>query len=238
VKKIFFKLIFVSFVLININAACRKVKPAEIPDIPVVPVVDSLPRVMFINASPNSPGFDILVNEVMVDDNKLIYPNNFLYKKMKVDSNIIKANVSNTTFSYLSEIKFLSKNTRYSFFIADSISKKYHLFLTDDLSAPNVGKAKIRFIHLSPNTPALDIVVASSGNVLYGNRVFKSATGFANLTAGNYNFELKLAGTSTVKYVAQSISLEDGKIYTVFIKGFSNASNASQNLGLQVINHN
>jgi Domain of unknown function (DUF4397) len=238
VKKICLNLLAIFIVLININAACRKVKPAEIPDIPIVPVVDSFPRVMFINASPNAPGFDILVNDVKVDDNKVNYPNNTGYKKVKLDSNNIKVNIAGSTFTYFSEIKYLSKNVRYSFFIADSISKKSHLFLTDDLSAPNAGKAKVRFMHLSPNTPALDIIVASNGNVLFGNRSFKSATGFTNLTAGNYNFELKLAGTSTVKYVAPAVNFEDGKIYTFFIKGFSNAANAGESLGVQVINHN
>jgi hypothetical protein len=238
VKKLYLNLLVFLVVLLNINAACRKVKPAEIPDIPAVPVVDSFPRVMFINASPNAPGFDILVNDINVDDNKLNYPNNTIYKKMKLDSNNIKINVAGSTFTYFSEIKYLSKNVRSSFFIVDSIGKKSHLFLIDDLSAPNAGKAKIRFMHLSPNTPALDITIASTGNVLFGNRAFKSATGFTNLTAGNYNFELKLAGTTTVKYVVPAINLEDGKIYTFFIKGFSNNVNVIEAFGVQIINHN
>ena len=91
--------------------------------------------------------------------------------------------------------------------------------LLRDLTAPAAGKAHVRFIHLSPDAPAVDITL-SDGTVLFGNYEFKQATGFTPLDAATYNLQVSLAGTSTVVLDRPGITLEDGKIYTVFSYNF------------------
>ena len=101
-------------------------------------------------------------------------------------------------------------------------------------SAPAAGKAHVRFVHLSPNAPAVDVAVASSGAVVFSNKSFKDATAFTPLDAGDYNLDVRVAGTSTVALVLPTITLEAGKIYTVFAKGFLGGAGA-QALGAQII---
>lgn len=99
----------------------------------------------------------------------------------------------------------------YSVFASDSVSKIAPLVLTDDLTAPAAGKAHIRFIHLSPNAPAVDVAL-QGGAVAFGNHAFKQFTAFTPLDAGTYNLEVRIAGTTTVVLPLPNIALQAGKI--------------------------
>ena len=118
----------------------------------------------------------------------------------------------------------------------DSVSKISALVLTDDLTAPASGKAHVRFVHLSPNAPAVDIAV-TGGAVVFPNNSFKGSTAFAPLDAGTYDLEVRVAGTNTVALPLPGIVLEAGKIYTVFAKGFLGGTGAEA-LGAQIIVNN
>ena len=116
----------------------------------------------------------------------------------------------------------------------DSVASIEPLVLADDLSSPAAGKAHVRFVHLSPDAPAVDIGLAGGGAVVFGNVSFKGFEGFTPLDAGTYDLEVRLAGTNTVVLPLSGITLDDGKIYTVFAKGFLAGSN-EQELGAELI---
>jgi hypothetical protein len=122
----------------------------------------------------------------------------------------------------------------YSVFAVNTVANIEPLLLTDDLTRPAAGKAHVRFVHLSPNAPAVDIAVAGGGPVVFGNKAFKDYTPFTPLPAASYDLEVRLAGTNTVVLPLPGIKLEAGKIYTVFAKGLVGGTGA-QALGAQII---
>jgi hypothetical protein len=79
----------------------------------------------------------------------------------------------------------------------------------------------------------VDIAV-TGGAVVWSNKKFKEYTPFTPLAAGTYNLEVRLAGTSTVVLPLPNITVANGKIYTVFAKGFVGAA-GTQALGAQII---
>ncbi|MDR7402891.1 MAG: DUF4397 domain-containing protein [Armatimonadota bacterium] len=95
----------------------------------------------------------------------------------------------------------------------------------DDNRAPAAGKARIRFIHGSPNAPAVDIAV-TGGPVIFPNVAFKAASGYAEVDAGTYNLEARAAGTSTVALAVPGVRLEAGRTYTVIAVGLLNGTPA------------
>jgi hypothetical protein len=103
----------------------------------------------------------------------------------------------------------------------------------DDLTAPASGKAHVRFIHLSADAPAVDITL-TDGTVVFGNKSFKESTSFTPLDAATYDLQVRVAGTTTVALELPGIILEDGKIYTVFAKGFLSGT-GQQQLGAEII---
>jgi hypothetical protein len=80
-------------------------------------------------------------------------------------------------------------------------------------------------------------VALQGGAVLFGNKTFRQYTEFTPLAAATYNLEVRLAGTNTVVLSLPNITLQSGKIYTVFARGFVGGSGA-QALGAQIIANN
>jgi hypothetical protein len=202
-------------------------------DTKITPEV-SQSNVLVVHASPNAPGVDLLIDGGKVNTAALLFPTNTGYLKVTSGTRNVKVNVTGTTTTVIEANLDLAKDVSYSVFAVDSVSKISAVVVMDDLSAPAAGKAHVRFVHLSPNAPAVDIAVASSGAVVFGNKKFKEYSAFTPLAVGKYNLDVRVAGTNTVALVLPEITLEEGKIYTVFAKGFLGGTGA-QALGAQII---
>lgn len=203
---------------------------------PMTPA-SSTAKVMVTHTSPDAPGVDLLVDGTVAGTN-LVFPNSTSYLNVNSGTRNIKVNVTGTSTTVINADVPFEKDKSYSVFAVDSVSKLTAIVTNDDLSAPASGKSHIRFLHLSPNAPAVDVAV-TGGPVLFSNRTFnKSVTStemaFTPVDAGTYNLEVRLAGTSTVVLSLPNITLENGKIYTVFAKGFVGGT-GMQALGAQII---
>jgi hypothetical protein len=193
-------------------------------------------RVLVVHASPDAPGVDLLVDNVKVNSQALTFPNNTGYLTVAAGNRNIKVNASGTSTSVINANLDLSADMSYSIFATDSLASIAPLVIEDNLGAPASGKSHVRFIHLSPNAPAVDITL-TDGTVVFGNKAFGQYTPFTPLDAGTYNLQVRLAGTSTVVLNLPNIVLENGKIYSVFAKGFVGGS-GDQALGAQIIVNN
>lgn len=193
-------------------------------------------KVLVTHASPDGPGVDLLIDGNKINTSPLNFPSNTGYLQVESGTRNVKVNVTGTSNSVIAADLLFDVDKSYSIFAIDSVSKISPLVLTDDLTAPAAGKAHVRFIHLSPNAPAVDVAV-TGGSVLFGGKSFKDYTAFTPLDAGTYNLEVRVAGTSTVALPLPGIVLEAGKIYTVFAKGFLGGTGA-QALGAQIIVNN
>jgi hypothetical protein len=139
---------------------------------------------------------------------------------------------------------FAVKNTKAT---ADSLILFY-----DDLTAPAAGKAKIRFVHLAPGNVNVDFGIAGQP-VLFTNTAYGRAGGsvltgtgfntwsigpFITIDAGTVNFQVtKTTDHSAVSILnnqLSNISLQAGKIYTIYING----TQGSAAVGATVITHN
>jgi len=199
--------------------------------------VASKSNVLVAHASPDAPGVDLLVDGSVAGTN-LTFPNSTGYLSVNSGDRNIKVNVTGTTTTVINANVPFATDMNYSIFAIDSVSKITPVVVTDNLTMPASGKAHIRFFHFSPNAPAVDVAV-TGGPVLFSNRTFnKSVTGsemaFTPVDAGTYNLEVRLAGTTTVVLSLPGIVLENGKIYTVFAKGFVGGT-GTQALGAQII---
>jgi len=191
-------------------------------------------NVLVTHASPDAPGVDLLIDDVKVNTQPLTYPNNTGYLDAETGTRNIKVNVAGTSTTVINGDLDLEVDKYYSVFAVDQVSEITALVLVDDLTMPATGKAHVRFVHLSPDAPAVDVAVASSGAVVFSDIAFKESTVFTPLDAGTYNLDVRVAGTSTVALVLDPITLQAGKIYTVFAKGFL-AGTEAQALGAEII---
>jgi hypothetical protein len=198
----------------------------------------STAQVQVVHASPDAPGVDVLVDNNKVNSSALVYPNNTAYLDVEAGKRNLKVNATGTATSVINGDVTFEADKNYSVFAINRLASIEPLILTDDLTAPAAGKAHVRFVHLSPDAPAVDITT-NTGAVVFGNRAFKSATAFTPLDAATYNLQVRVAGTTTVALELPNIQLQAGKIYTVFARGFLAPPAGNTNtLGAQIIVNN
>jgi len=192
-------------------------------------------NVMVVHASPDAPGVDLLVNDTKVNTAPLTYPNNTGYLDVPSGMQNIKVNAAGTTTTVIDADLDLDPDGDYSVFAINTLDNIEALVLEDDLTEPADGMAHVRFVHLSPDAPAVDIAV-QGGDVLFSNSSFKSATAFTPVPAGTYTLEVRPAGMTDVVLTVPDVQLEDDGIYTVFAKGFLAPPAGNMNaLGAEII---
>jgi hypothetical protein len=202
---------------------------------PLAPNVPQTGNVKVVHASPDAPAVDLLVDNVAAGTG-LAFPNNTGYLAVPSGVRNFKVNVAGTATTVIEADLPITAGTNTSVFAVNAVANLEPLVLSDDLTTPAAGKAHVRFIHLSPDAPSVDVAL-QGGAVVFGNKAFKEFTAFTPLDAGTYDLEVRLAGTSTVVLPLPGIALQAGKIYTVFAKGFVSGSGA-QALGAQIIVNN
>lgn len=189
--------------------------------------------VMFVHASPDAPPVDIRLG-LLPAARDLPFPGNTPYRFTLSGARNIRVNVADTRTTVIEARPTLARNTFYTVFAANRVANIEPVVLVDDLTPPAAGNTHVRFVHLSPDAPAVDIAVANGGPVLFPNVSFKGSTSFTPVPGGTYDLEVRVAGTSTVALSLPGVRLESGRIYTVFAKGLLSGS-GDQALGAGLI---
>jgi len=97
--------------------------------------------------------------------------------------------------------------------------------LIDDNSSPLAGRAKVRFVHVSPNAPAVDVTLPD-GTTLFDNIAFKQASNYLEVQAGTYTLQVRDETGTVVVLTLNDVQLGAGKVYSVFAVGLLNGTPA------------
>jgi hypothetical protein len=90
--------------------------------------------------------------------------------------------------------------------------------LLDDSVALEEGMAQVRIVHFSPDAPAVD-VAPDGADALLTDLAFPMDTGYVALPEGEYDLEVRVAGTEDVAIQLDPIALAGDTAYTVFAIG-------------------
>eukprot|EP01037_Dinobryon_pediforme_P000864 gene864-869_t len=129
----------------------------------------------------------------------------------------------------------LKPKTAYSIYITDIPSKVNLLLTEDDLSRPATGKAKIRFINLSPDAGSLDLSILGDTTAIFTKTSFKSNTAFLQVNPSTAIGFAISDSTKTSLATSPKYRLEQGKIYTVIAKGLKSAADTTTKLAVGMI---
>ena len=86
-----------------------------------------------------------------------------------------------------------------------------------DLTALDEGTSRIRFVHASPDAPAVDILL--NGSVAIEGLEFPNASVFLEVPAGSYDVQVAVSETGDIAIDAPGVALEAGTVYTVMAIG-------------------
>ncbi|MEO5601222.1 MAG: DUF4397 domain-containing protein [Cyclobacteriaceae bacterium] len=202
-------------------------------------VVTEPVQVAFVSvyhAAPDAPEFDIVVDDRTINTNPFDYASYSGYLNFVTGSRNIKFTAVNASSALLDTTFSFSEGKAYSLFAVDRLSKLDALLVVDSAAVPSAGKAMVRFVHLSPDAPALDITLSGIETPLFSNKVFKQATSFQEIDARNYSIALKNAGGSDAFLSADDINIVAGRYYTIITRGFATPPAGNANvLSIQVI---
>jgi LPXTG-motif cell wall-anchored protein len=188
---------------------------------------DGQARARVIHASPDAPAVDIWVNGSVAIPN-LAFPNATDYVEFAPDTYKIQVSPAGATEPIVIDADLtLEADTDYSVAAVGMLADIEPLVLIDNNSAPAEGKAHVRFVHLSPDAPAVDIAV-TGGPVLFANVAFKGVGDYLPVDAGTYDLEARLAGTETVALSVPGVKLEAGNVYTIWAMGLAAGEPALQ----------
>ena len=86
-----------------------------------------------------------------------------------------------------------------------------------DNPAGNLGSARVRVVHGSPDAPAVDVLVQNAP--AFTNVGFADITGFASVPTGTYNVKVVPAGATSPVVIEANLTLAAGTDYTVIATG-------------------
>ena len=224
--------------------------------------------VAFIHAAPTlpplpgttAPAVDILVDDLLSNGSRrLTYGfvsagggvgNGGAYmpitpgsRTIKVSPDSGKTNFINATLQF--DAKKAYTVVAYDTLAASGAQTLRAVQLTDDLTVPSGTNVHVRFLHLAPLAPAVDITLLrtspSTDSVTLSNRTYLGATPnatalstFAPIPGGTYTIRVKLAGTQTlVATFALGTNLSSGRIITLAAIGTARR----QSLGAMLLRH-
>jgi LPXTG-motif cell wall-anchored protein len=192
------------------------------------------PNVRVVHASPDAPAVDVLVNGAAAFTNAP-FKGVTDYAGLTAGTYNVQVVPTGATEPVVIEADLdLQADTDYTVLAVNTLENIEPLVLVDNNSLPAAGKAHVRFVHASPDAPAVDIAVADGGPVLFSGVEFKGVGDYLPVDAGTYDLEARVAGTDTVALSLPGITLNDGTVYTVYAVGFAGGGDPALSAAISV----
>ena len=175
-------------------------------------------RLRVAHASPNAQGVDILIDGEVAFDN---IPFNHVtgYEPAPAGSLTVRVVPAGADEPVLAELPVeIQAGQDYTVIVAGKAPLIEPVLLQDNNTLPPASQVRLRFIHLSPNVPEVDLA-RQAGSQLFSNVPYKNPGTYVSVTPGTYNLEVQIAGTGVTALDAPEVTLTGGQVYTIFMTG-------------------
>ncbi|WP_206457758.1 DUF4397 domain-containing protein [Anaerovorax sp. IOR16] len=167
---------------------------------------------------PGVPSVDIYVDDKLVAED-LAYSTYTAYLPMLRENYKVSIYEAGTNNLLLTRIIAIAEGEKITLALAESeVGGINFLIIPDAQVIIDPTKSMIRFIHLSPNAPAVDITFPE-GTVIFRNVEYRQITPYLSVDPGTYNLQVRLAGTSDVVLEVPEIKLDPDNYYTIYAIG-------------------
>jgi hypothetical protein len=174
--------------------------------------------IRFFHSSPDAPPVDIYANGNLIVKN-LGYKGLTPYIPVPSGNyNITVFPAGQTVNPVINTTVDIPENTIFNVAITGNIPNLSLYTIPEPVQAQNFNRPCIRFIHLSPNAPAVDIKL-SNGQKIFNNVGFKDITDYVCVPSGTYTFTVSPTGTNNVVLTIPNITLEPNSYYTIYAVG-------------------
>ncbi|HEX8938803.1 MAG TPA: DUF4397 domain-containing protein [Candidatus Limnocylindrales bacterium] len=116
---------------------------------------------------------------------------------------------------------------KYTIAATDALSRIAAQVIEDAPAAGVGGKAQLRVVHFSADTPAVDVYVNGTSRIVTG-LAYPKATGYLQVDGATYSVKVCASGSTTVCPIdVAALAVANGKAYSVFAVGSLAAATAT-----------
>ena len=185
--------------------------------------------VSLYNASPDAPNLNIQVDGRQLSYNRFAYGDHTGYLPFYTgDRNLKIGPFGSSNIVVDTTVKLVDKKV-YSIFIVDEYTKASVLVLLDSSSVPDAGKAKIRFVNVSPDAGSVQLKVKDATGQLIASKLFKQASDYIQVDAKNYDFQVTSEGNSAINLLVP-VNMSEGQFYTILVRGYQTPPSGNTNV--------
>lgn len=179
--------------------------------------------VRVLNASPNSPPIDIYLDNKLIVQN-LAYKEFSNYLLFPAGDHNIKVYPSGQNVNPIIDSP-INLPPGFAFNIATIGSfPNIILYAVPEPTEPqNFGRACIRLINLSPNSPPIDIRV-QDGTKIFSSVKYEDYEPYACIPPGTYTFRVIPTATNNVLFTIPNVQLMPNKYYAIYVVGLAGGS--------------
>lgn len=157
---------------------------------------------------------------------QLVFPGNRRVESFNASSDSSVAAVDYT----------FSTDKYYSLFVTGANGNYSNVITNDNFDSLTAatGKAFVRYINAIPDSTKPVVTISAGGtNVINDNASFNNISDFKAVEAGNVTININ--NNSTINNVNRTISLEQGKVYTVLLVGLPGSTDATKAVQIKYI---
>jgi trimeric autotransporter adhesin len=179
--------------------------------------------VRVIHASPDAPNVDIYVNGTPGTDDpavrNLAFTQNTGYIPLPTGNYNFKVTPSGLPAPIVIDANAaIDGNTDYSIFATGFLADISPLVLVDDNTSLS-NAARVRFVHLSPDAPSVDIFAAGVTDPIFGDVMFRENGGYITVAGGSYDLTVALANGGPAVLNLADVEFTNGFVYTIIAAG-------------------
>lgn len=175
-------------------------------------------KIRVLHAVPNAPAVDVYANDNLIVKN-LAYKEISPYIPVPSGNYNIKVYpTGETTNPVIESSVYIPENSIYTIAAIGELPDISLYPIQEPTSTNKTGMSCVRFIHLSPNAPPVDIKL-SDGTIVFSNVPFKSIASYTCVPSGTYTFRVNPAGTDNVVLTVPNVKLNPNTFYTIYAIG-------------------
>jgi hypothetical protein len=180
---------------------------------------NGLVKVRVLHASPNAPDVDIYLNGENVLKS-LMYTNSSAYLDIKAGTYQLEIYPAGSKKDPVQSAMVEVESDKSYTIAAGGLLEDLQVVVIEDDSFVPRSESKLRFLHLSPGAPPVDIAVRK-GDVVFPNIAFSQLTEYLGLTPMTIDLEVRIAGTKDVVLPLNRVNVKPDLAYTIAVVGLS-----------------
>lgn len=175
--------------------------------------------IRLFHASPDAPAVDVYANGNLLAKG-LVYKQITQYLRVPTGNYLIEVYPTDQKMNpVISAAIEILPNTSSTIAAVGMLSEIMpHIIQEEFMPQIDRNKVYIRFVHLSPNAPAVDITLPD-GTKIFEDVEFTEATEYIEIDPGTYAVQVRLAGTDIPVLSLPSVVLKPGIVNSVYAVG-------------------